>query len=112
MSPRVCVPLVLALAAALALPAAASAGAAAPLTISPANGTPDANPKTGVSVLGAKPSDISSVTVTGSESGAHPGKLLPFSGKRGAIFQPDTPLAEGETARVVVTVAGRKPVKL
>jgi hypothetical protein len=111
MSPRLLVLPVLALAA-LAAPASALAGTATPLTISPANGTPDASPKTGISVLGAPPADITSVTVTGSESGAHPGKLLPFSGKRGAVFQPDTPLTEGEKASVVVSVKGRKATNL
>src|SRR4051812_637904 len=111
MSPRLLVLPVLALAA-LAAPSSALAGTAGPLTISPANGTPDASPKTGVSVLGAPPADIASVTVSGSLSGAHPGKLLPFSGSRGAVFQPDTPLTEGERADVVVSVRGRKAVRL
>src|SRR4051794_18509947 len=84
--------------AALAAPASALAATTAPLTISPANGTPDASPKTGISVLGAPPADIASVTVTGSQSGAHPGRLLPFSGKRGATSRPAPAPPGGERA--------------
>src|SRR5262249_44104601 len=80
--------------------------------ISPEAGTPDASPQTGISVLGAKPKDITSVTATGSQSGAHKGKLLPFSGQRGAIFTPSDKFTEGETVKAVVNVRGRKAVKL
>jgi Arylsulfotransferase (ASST) len=98
--------------AALALPAQAPAKTPPAPTISPADGTPDASPRTGISVLGPRPSDISSVTVKGSTSGSHAGRLLPFSRKRGAVFQPDEPLTEGERADVVVRVKGRKAQKL
>jgi hypothetical protein len=81
--------------------------AAASLTISPAPGTPDANPKTGVSVLGVAPARIGSVRVVGAKSRTHPGKLLPFSRNRGAIFVPSTPLTEGEKVSVTVSVHGR-----
>ena len=99
------------LAGALVAPASAFARSTPPPVISPADGTLDASPRTGISVLGAPPADIGSVTVTGSESGAHTGKLLPFSRKRGAIFQPDTPLTEGEKVKVVVSVKGRKALR-
>jgi hypothetical protein len=76
------------------------------LTISPAPGTPDASPQTQISVLGPKPSQIESVTVTGASSGTHPGTLHPYSGKRGASFVLDQPLTEGESVDAAVRVKG------
>ncbi|HEY5144984.1 MAG TPA: arylsulfotransferase family protein [Solirubrobacteraceae bacterium] len=95
----------LALTAALAC-APAAAAQAAPLAISPAPGTPDASPKTQISILGVAPARIGSVSVTGATSGAHTGRLRPYSGGRGASFVPSTPLAAGEQVRVVVQVRG------
>src|SRR4051794_29763924 len=97
----------IAVAVALALAAPASA---AP-TISPAAGTPDASPETQISVLGVAPARIASVTVTGAQSGAHTGRLRPYSGNRGASFVLDTPLTEGERVTAVVRVRGTKPVR-
>jgi hypothetical protein len=95
---------VIALAAAAAASAAAAPAAiapvsaqakAGPLTISPQPGTPDASPATQISILGAAPREIRSVTVTGSLSGAHAGVLRPYSANRGASFVLRNPLAEG-----------------
>jgi len=106
------VALAAALAAVSAAPAAASADPPKPkLTLSPANGTPAASPQTQISVLGVAPSRITGVTVTGAASGAHPGKLRPYSGKRGASFLPATPLTQGEKVDVVVRVRGAEAVR-
>jgi hypothetical protein len=92
----------------------ATAAAAAPrhrLTISPAQGTPDASPETQISVLGVKPHRIRSVRVTGSQTGSHPGRMRSYSRSQGASFIPDYPFAEGERVSLVVRVRGRGPVR-
>ena len=71
-----------------ALAGPASAGAAGRLTISPAPGTPDASPQTQVSVLGVAPGRIASVRVVGAASGAHAGRLRPYSRHRGRASSP------------------------
>src|SRR3954451_19578337 len=96
-------------AVALALALAAPAPAAAP-TISPAAGTPDASPETQIGVLGVAPARIASVTVTGTESGRHAGRLRSYSGNRGASFVLRTPLTEGEQVVPIVRVRGMKVV--
>jgi hypothetical protein len=96
----------------IALLAVATAGlAAAPasaLTVSPAPDTPAASPDTQISVLGVKPGDIDSVTVTGASSGSHRGKLQRYSRGRGASFIPSKPLTQGERVAVVVKIDGHK----
>ncbi len=91
--------------------ALAPAAVAAPLAISPAPNTPDASPQTQISVLGVAPSRITSVTVTGASSGAHPGALRSYSRGRGASFVPATPLTPDERVDVVVSIRGRRPVR-
>lgn len=88
---------------ALGLPAAAAAG---PLAISPAAGTPDASPRTQISVLGVRAGSITAVRATGAQSGAHAGKLRAYAGGRGASFVPAAPFTEGERVDVVVRVRG------
>jgi hypothetical protein len=81
--------------AAVALAAVATPAAGA-VTISPLPGTPDAMPQTQISILGTPASNIESVTVTGSVSGAHPGTLEPYSSDQGASFVLSSALSEGE----------------
>ena len=76
------------------------------LAVSPAPGTPDASPRTQVSVLGVAPSRIASVRAAGAASGAHPGRLRAYSGGRGASFLPKAPFAEGERVRVTLRLRG------
>src|SRR5262245_44660095 len=101
-------PAVLALAAALGAPAAARA---ADVAISPANGTLDASPQTQISILGAAPRSIRSVSVTGSSTGAHDGKLHAYSHRRGASFVPAQQFEQGERVTAVVKIKGRKPAR-
>jgi Arylsulfotransferase (ASST) len=84
--------------------------AAAPVAISPAPGTPDASPATQISILGLAPQKIESVSVTGSISGAHPGRLAFYRGAEGASFILGRPLTQGETVVAVVRIAGRAPI--
>ncbi|MHB8531162.1 MAG: arylsulfotransferase family protein [Solirubrobacteraceae bacterium] len=62
----------------------------------------DASPSTQISFLGVPSSRLSAVAVTGSRSGAHSGRLLPYSQNDGASFVPAKPFIAGET----VTVGG------
>jgi len=111
-SPRRTGATIAALAALVVCPAPATAATAAqPLAISPAPGTPDANPKTQISILGIAPSRIASVRLAGAASGVHAGKLRPYSGKRGASFLPAQPLTQGERADVVIHFHGRKALR-
>jgi hypothetical protein len=81
------------------------------LTISPAQGTPDASPQTQISVLGVRPQRIRAVKVTGSVTGGHRGSMHDYSGSRGASFIPDRPFAQGERVKLVVRIRHRKPVR-
>jgi hypothetical protein len=96
---------------ALGIPAAAlAAPSGGKLTISPAPNTPDASPQTQISVLGVPRRSIRGVAVTGSSTGPHAGRLLAYSGHRGASFVLDQPLAQGESASVAIRIRGRKPI--
>ncbi len=90
------------------------AGAATPrdrIAISPAPGTPDANPQTQISILGVDPDDIGKVSVTGSASGSHTGSLHRYSGERGGSYVLDSPLEEGESVDASVRVQGQDPIR-
>lgn len=102
--------LVLAASAAGAL-AVASPAVASAVTISPLPGTTDAMPQTQISVLGTAPSNITSVSVTGSMSGTHTGELKPYSNNEGASFLLNTPLSEGEEVKVVVDLKEGAPLE-
>lgn len=77
---------------------AALAGGA--LTVSPGPGTRDFSYETQISMLGVPSADIADVTVTGSRSGGHPGRLLAYSQGDGASFVPDRFFDQGEQVRV------------
>ncbi len=93
----------LALASSVAVVIAAAAPTLAEaVTLSPMPGTPDASPTTQISILGTSPSNIASVSVSGSLSGLHAGQLEAYSNGQGASFVLNTPLTEGEEVRAVV----------
>ena len=102
--------LALAPACAWLAPAGADAAAPAPpwVTISPLRGTPDASPQTQISFLGVPAADISAVSVRGSLSGGHGGKLEPYATGTGASFVPLRAFSPGESVAVsaVESVAG------
>jgi len=108
-----------------ALPAALAAGAASPpsgpvctpaavdasalldgaVTVSPMPGAADAAPQTEVSFLGVPAADLSAVSVTGSVSGAHTGRLVAYSHGDGESFVAAAPFAPGEVVTVSAQLA-------
>jgi Arylsulfotransferase (ASST) len=74
-----------------------------PLSVAPLPDSYDASAHTQISLLGAPASAISSVRASGSESGAHGGRLRAYSQGDGASFVPSTPFLAGES----VTVRGK-----
>ena len=90
----------LALGASDALAAEGHAGAAAGVTISPLAGTPTAMPRTQISFLGAGRGTLGSISVVGSSSGRHRGRLRAYSSATGASFVPSKPFTPGERVTV------------
>jgi Arylsulfotransferase (ASST) len=93
----------LALVLAAALPAA-PAEAALAVALSPLNGTPDASPQTQISFLGVPANEIAHVSVVGSRSGGHSGKLESYASSPGASFLPTHPFTQGERVTVSAIV--------
>jgi Arylsulfotransferase (ASST) len=74
------------------------------LDVSPAPETGTANPHTQISFLGVPASRIREVSVTGTHSGPHPGRLQAYSQGDGASFLPEAPFDAGERVSVRATV--------
>ena len=83
--------------------AAQAVAAAGSLAVSPQPGTPDASPGTQISFLGVPAAGLGTVTVTGSRTGSHAGKLEAYASAPGASFVPDHPFRAGETVHVRLT---------
>jgi hypothetical protein len=82
------------------------------LAVAPLPGSHAASASTQISLLGAPPSALSAISVRGSRSGSHSGKLLAYSQGDGASFVPTHPFDPGETVTVhgrETTSAGTKP---
>lgn len=77
-----------------------SALLATAVTVSPLPGSRDASPQSQISLLGAPAADLQGLSVTGSRSGRHPGRLVAYSQGDGASFLPLRPFAPGETVKV------------
>jgi hypothetical protein len=96
------------------LPATVAHTAALPgvaVDVSPAPGTDSANPHTQISFLGVPAAQVDEVSVQGSRSGRHAGRLKAYSQGDGASFAPDVPFDAGERVSVhAVLGAGRKQV--
>jgi hypothetical protein len=75
------------------------------VTVSPLPGSRDASPQTQISFLGPPKDDLSRISVVGSRTGAHAGRLEGYSDGDGASFVPSKPFAEGETVTVSARVA-------
>ncbi len=90
---------------------AAATAAARTLTISPLNGTPDASPGTQISFLGVPASEITHVSVVGSSSGGHSGKLRSYASSPGASFLPNAGFSQGERVTVSALVGPRGHVR-
>ena len=78
------------------------------VTVSPMPGAADASPLTQISFLGVPLGALSAVSVVGSQTGAHPGKLEAYSQGDGGSFLPRTPFRAGElvTVSAQLTLAG------
>jgi hypothetical protein len=75
------------------------------VTVSPAPETRDASAETQISMLGVSASELTGITVTGSQTGPHSGRLLAYSQGDGASFVPSRPFAEGELVSVHAELA-------
>jgi Arylsulfotransferase (ASST) len=74
------------------------------VTISPLPGTYDASPQTQISFLGAPSNEIRDVSVRGSSSGAHSGRLQAYVSAPGVSFLPSHPFIGGEQVQVSALV--------
>jgi hypothetical protein len=74
------------------------------VAISPLNGTPDASPNTQISFLGVPSNEIAEVSVTGSRSGRHSGRLEGYVTAAGASFVPTHTFIQGEQVTVTAVV--------
>jgi hypothetical protein len=81
---------------------------AAGVGVSPAPGTPTASPRTEISFRGVEAGALGEVTVSGSRSGAHRGRVIGHSDGQGASFVPSEPFRAGEqvTVRTALNVPG------
>jgi hypothetical protein len=77
------------------------------VAISPQSGTPDASPGSQISFLGPNGTQIANVSVVGSRSGNHTGRLLAYSTGTGESFVPSKPFLQGERVNVhAIATAG------
>jgi len=70
------------------------------LSVSPTPDSADASHLTQLSFVGVPAAAIQRLRVSGSRSGAHPGRLAAYSQGDGASFLPARPFAQGETVTV------------
>lgn len=70
------------------------------MTVSPLPGSRDATPQTQVSFLGVPAGELSVLSVVGSRTGRHTGRLSAYSEGDGASFLASRPFAEGERVTV------------
>jgi hypothetical protein len=80
------------------------------LAVSPLPDSYDASPGTQISLLGAPPQALSAISVSGSQTHRHSGRLAAYSQGDGASFVPSKPFRSGETVSVRgrVAIAGKK----
>lgn len=77
----------------------------ASLDVQPFPGTPDASPQSDISFPALAPSQLRSVTVTGSRSGAHAGHVSALPGGHGTAFTPARPFVSGDHVTVRATLS-------
>src|ERR1700761_204492 len=80
--------------------AGASRAAASPVDVFPIPGGHVAAPSTQITFRGVPAGQLGAISVTGSASGAHPGRILADSDGDGASFIPARPFKAGETVTV------------
>jgi hypothetical protein len=83
---------------------ASAALAGSRVTVSPAPDSRDASVSTQISMLGPPAGGLSGVSVKGSLSGAHTGRLAGYSQGDGASFLPAKPFTQGEKVSVRATL--------
>jgi hypothetical protein len=74
--------------------------AASPVAVFPIPGSQVASPRAQIAFRGVPASQLGTVTVTGSRSGAHSGSIESDSDGQGASFLPDKPFDAGESVTV------------
>jgi len=79
--------------------------AAGRVTVSPAPDTMDASATTQISMLGVPAGELSHITVHGSRTGPHSGRLASYSQGDGASFLPARPFDDGELVTVHAVVS-------
>jgi len=77
------------------------------VTVSPLPGSRDASPETQISFLGVPAHELAHISVTGSRTGRHAGRLLAYSQGDGASFLPARRFAEGERVQVRASIRRR-----
>jgi hypothetical protein len=70
------------------------------VTVSPAPDTLDASANTQISMLGVPAKELSDITVRGSRTGLHLGRIVAYSQGDGASFLPLRPFGDGEVVTV------------
>jgi hypothetical protein len=85
---------------------AGASAAAGAVSVYPIPGSRVATPETQISFRGVAAAALGSISVTGSNSGVHAGRVSADSDGRGASFYPDHPFSAGE----VVTVRTSLPI--
>ena len=78
------------------------------LAVLPFPNTPDASPTSQISFFGLAPGDLTSLTVQGSKSGRHEGRLSALADGGGAAFVADQPFSEGESVSVTAELGSKK----
>jgi hypothetical protein len=84
------------------------------VTVSPMPGATDAPPQTQISFLGVPAQDLTAISVTGSESGVHTGRLLAYSQGDGGSFVLAKALTPGEHVTVsarLTLASGAQPLQ-
>lgn len=79
------------------------------VAVSPLPGTEDASPTTQISFLGPPGTKVTGVSVVGSKSGSHAGKLAPYSTGAGESFLVSKPFTPGERVAVHALVGVGTP---
>ena len=92
----------------LGLRSGSDATGPASLAVLPFPGTPDASPTSQISFLGVVPADITSMTIVGSKSGRHEGRVSVLADGRGTAFVADQPFSEGESVSVTAKLGSAK----
>jgi arylsulfotransferase ASST len=95
-------------AGAVAVPAAAAQAASAPVSVFPIPGGRVAAPSTQLTFRGVPAGQLGAISVTGSKSGTHTGRIVADSDGGGGSFIPSQPFKAGETVtvRTGLTIVG------